>query len=69
MADSSDFNLEQIITDSLIETRKISSETCDYLVSLSKDRLQSRLTPTQARDIAKELIQKMGITINEDTKN
>jgi hypothetical protein len=63
LADSSDFNLEQIITDSLIETRKISSETYDFLVSLSKDRLQSRLTPAQARDIAKELIQKMGITI------
>lgn len=61
MADSSEFNLDQIITDSLIITRKNSPEAYDYMVSLSEEKLVSKMTASQAKEIARELLTKLGL--------
>jgi hypothetical protein len=61
LADSSEFNLDQIITDSLIITRKNSPEAYDYMVSLSEEKLVSKMTASQAKEIARELLTKLGL--------
>lgn len=62
MSEPDEFNLEQIIKDSLKETNKMSPDACAHLISLSKEQLLSRLTPAQTKEIAKDLIEKMGVS-------
>lgn len=61
MADSIEFNLEQIITDSLIITRKNSLEAYAYMVTLCEEKLVSKMTASQAKEIARELLTKLGL--------
>ena len=56
-----DFDLKEIISNSMKKTREISPEAYDYLVSLCEERLVRRLTPSQAREIARELVIEIGL--------
>jgi hypothetical protein len=55
-----DFNLEEIVIDSLEKTAKIAPEVKNYIVSLSREELSLKLSPAQIKKIAKEIIRKMG---------
>lgn len=64
-SEGEEFDLNSIVSGSMARTREVSAEAFEYLVSLCDDRLVQRLTPSQAKDIATELLEKMGLVDGE----
>lgn len=64
-SEGEDFDLIGIVTSSTARTREISTEAYEYLISLCDDKLLKRLTRSQAKDIAGELLGKMGLVDDE----
>lgn len=60
-SEEKDIDLEEIISNSMNKTRENSPEAYDYFVSLSGERLVRRLTLSQAKEIARELLIKIGL--------
>jgi hypothetical protein len=60
-SEEKDIDLGEIISNSMNKTRENSPEAYDYFVSLSGERLVRRLTPSQAKEIARELLIKIGL--------
>jgi len=64
-SEGEDFDLISIVTNSTVKTREISTEAYEYLISLCDDKLVQRLTRSQARDIAGELLRKLDLVDDE----
>jgi len=64
-SEEEEFDLEDIISISMNKTTEVSSEAYNYLVSLCRESLIRRLTPSQAKEIALELLIKIGLVKTE----
>ena len=60
MGKDNKFNLEEILKESTKKLKEKFPEAQIYLLSLSSEELQTRLTPTQAERIAATLLEKTG---------
>lgn len=63
MENNSKFNLEKILKETTKKLREAFPEAQAYLLSLSIEELQIRLTSTQAQKIAVTLLEKTGFTV------
>jgi hypothetical protein len=59
--EKSEFNLSKILDETTNKLKKACPDARKYLLELSKEELQTRLTSGQALEIAKALLEKMGI--------
>jgi hypothetical protein len=64
MADNHEFNLEEILEESTKKLKEKYPEAQAHLILLSNDKLQIRLTSSQAQDIALTLLEKIGHKVN-----
>lgn len=55
------FNLSKILDETTNKLKEAFSDAQKYLLELSKEELQTRLTSGQAFEIAKTLLEKMGV--------
>ena len=60
MKKDSKFNIEEILKESTQKLKEKFPEAQVYLLSLSSEELQIRLTPTQAERMAATLLEKIG---------
>jgi hypothetical protein len=64
MEKKSEFNLSKILDETTNKLREASPDAQKYLLELSKEELQTRLTSSQALEIAGKLLEKMGIKVD-----
>jgi hypothetical protein len=60
MERGSQFNLAKILEETTNKLKETHPEAQEYLLELSKEELQARLTPSQALKIAETLLEKVG---------
>jgi intein-encoded DNA endonuclease-like protein len=56
-----EFNLSKILNETTNELKKAFPDAHKYLLELSREELQTRLTPGQALEVAKTLLEKIGV--------
>lgn len=56
-------SIEEIISKSMRKINEISEEAYVYFESLSKDQIITRITPSKARKIAREILSIMDIEV------
>jgi len=61
MEKKSKFNLSKILDETTNKLKEAFPDAQKYLLELSKEELQTRLTSGQALEIAKTLLEKMGV--------
>lgn len=60
MEKDSQFNLTEILGETSSKLKESYPEAQEYLLELSQEELQTRLTPSQCLEIAKTLLEKVG---------
>ena len=63
--DETEFDFEKIVSDSTKEIKELSMEAYQYFVSISKTKLTRKMTRSDAKDIARELLKHIGLVIEE----
>ena len=58
-------SIEEIISNSMRGIKEISEEAYVYFESLSKDQLITKITPSKARKISREILSIMDIEVEE----
>ena len=61
MKKKSEFNLSKILNETTNKLKEEFPDAQKYLLKLSKEKLQTRLTSGQALEVAKALLEKMGV--------
>jgi len=64
MEKKSEFNLSKILGETTNKLKKAFPDAKKYLLELSKEELQTRLTSGQALEVAKILLEKMEVKVD-----
>jgi oligoendopeptidase F len=64
--EKSKFDLSKILNETTDKLKETFPDAQKYLLELSKEELQARLTSGKALEVARTLLEKMGVRVNSE---
>jgi hypothetical protein len=64
--EKSKFDLSKILNETTDKLKETFPDAQKYLLELSKEELQTRLTSGKALEVARTLLEKMGVRVNSE---